>query len=161
MEIDLGTVIFATINFFVLLFLLKKFLYKPIMGMLDSRKAEVEDNLNAAQVAKDEAARLKDEYAASIANARHEAQEILAQATQMGEQAKDDIVAGARLEAQKVADKASADIEIEKNQAIAALRNEVADLAVLAAEKIVGKTIDLADHGEMVNNFVQEVGDAQ
>lgn len=161
MEISPSTVIFAIINFCILVVGLKVFLYKPVCNMLDSRREEVINNLNSAEEAKLEAQKLKDEYAAQIQNARAEAQEIINQAAKIGEQTKADIVTEAREEASRLTAKAQAEIAREKTEALNEIRNEIADLAVLAASKVVGKTIDVADHQNMVNNFVKEVGEAK
>ena len=161
MEISPSTVIFAIINFCILVVGLKVFLYKPVCNMLDSRKEEVINNLNSAEEAKLEAQKLKDEYAAQIQNARAEAQDIINQAAKIGEQTKADIVTEAREEASRLTAKAQAEIAREKTEALNEIRNEIADLAVLAASKVVGKTIDVADHQNMVDNFVKEVGEAK
>lgn len=129
--------------------------------MLDSRKEEVANNLNSAEEAKLEAQKLRDEYAAQIQNARNEAQDIINQAAKIGEQTKADIVNEAREEAARLTAKAQDEIAREKTEALNEIRNEIADLAVLAASKVVGKTIDVADHQNMVNNFVKEVGEAK
>ena len=161
MEIHPSTVIFAIINFAILVVGLKVFLYKPVCNMLDSRREEVINNLNSAEEAKLEAQKLKDEYAAQIQNARAEAQDIINQAAKIGEQTKADIVTEAREEASRLTAKAQAEIAREKTEALNEIRNEIADLAVLAASKVVGKTIDVADHQNMVDNFVKEVGEAK
>ena len=161
LDINPSTVIFAIINFCILVVGLKVFLYKPVCNMLDSRKEEVANNLNSAEEAKLEAQKLKDEYAAQLQNARSEAQEIINQAAKIGEQTKADIVSEAREEAARLTAKAQAEIAREKTEALNEIRNEIADLAVLAASKVVGKTIDVADHQNMVNNFVKEVGEAK
>ena len=161
LDINPSTVIFAIINFCILVVGLKIFLYKPVCNMLDSRKEEVANNLNSAEEAKLEAQKLKDEYAAQLQNARSEAQEIINQAAKIGEQTKADIVSEAREEAARLTAKAQAEIAREKTEALNEIRNEIADLAVLAASKVVGKTIDVADHQNMVNNFVKEVGEAK
>ncbi len=161
MDINPSTAIFAIINFAILVVLLKVFLYKPVCNMLDSRKQEVANNLKSAEDAKLEAQKLKDEYAAQIQNARSEAQDIINQATKIGEQTKADIVNEAREEATRLVAKAQDEIVREKTEALNEIRNEIADLAVLAASKVVGKTIDVADHQNMVNNFVKEVGEAK
>ena len=161
LDINPSTVIFAIINFCILVVGLKVFLYKPVCNMLDSRKEEVANNLNSAEEAKLEAQKLKDEYAAQLQNARSEAQDIINQAAKIGEQTKADIVNEAREEAARLTAKAQADIAREKTEALNEIRNEIADLAVLAAAKVVGKTIDVADHQNMVNNFVKEVGEAK
>ena len=161
LDINPSTVIFAIINFCILVVGLKVFLYKPVCKMLDSRKEEVANNLNSAEEAKLEAQKLKDEYAAQLQNARSEAQDIINQAAKIGEQTKADIVNEAREEAARLTAKAQADIAREKTEALNEIRNEIADLVVLAAAKVVGKTIDVADHQNMVNDFVKEVGEAK
>ena len=161
MDISPSTVIFAIINFCILVVGLKVLLYKPVCKMLDSRREEVANNLNSAEEAKLEAQKLRDEYAAQIQNARNEAQDIINQAAKIGEQTKADIVNEAREEAARLTAKARDEIAREKTEALNEIRNEIADLAVLAASKVVGKTIDVADHQNMVNNFVKEVGEAK
>ena len=161
MDINPSTAIFAIINFIVLVVVLKIFLYKPVCNMLDRRKEEVANNLNSAEEAKLEAQKLKDEYASQIQNARSEAQDIINQAAKIGEQTKADIVNEAREEAARLTAKAQDEIAREKTEALNEIRNEIADLAVMAASKVVGKTIDVADHQNMVNNFVKEVGEAK
>ena len=151
----------AFVNFFILLFLVKKFLYKPVCDMLEKRHDQVMGDMQAAADAKADAEQLRNEYAAQLKDAKNEAQEIINNATKIGEQTKANIVAEAREEAAKVAAKAQEDIQREKTQAINELRGEVASIAILAAEKIVGKSIDVKDHEDMVNNFVKEVGDAK
>ena len=86
---------------------------------------------------------------------------IINQAAKIGEQTKADIVTEAREEAARLTAKAQDEIAREKTEALNEIRNEIADLAVLAASKVVGKTIDVADHQNMVNNFVKEVGEAK
>lgn len=160
-DINPSTAIWAVLNFIILVIGLRVFLYKPVCNMLDSRKKEVVDNLNYAESAKLEAQKLRDDYASQIQNARNEAQDIINQASKIGEQTKADIINEAREEAARLTAKAQAEIAREKSEALNEIRNEIADLAVLAASKVVGKTIDAADHREMVDNFVKEVGEAK
>ena len=161
MHLEWSLIVGSLINFAILFWLLKKFLYKPVCGMLDKRHDKVMSDVKAAEDAKTEAEKLRDEYAAQMKDAKNEAQEIINNATKIGEQTKANIVNEAREEAAKVSQKAQEEIRQEKAQAINELRNEVAGLAVLAAEKIVGKSIDVKDHETMINNFVNEVGDAK
>lgn len=161
MQFEWFTALGAFVNFFVLLFLLKKFLYKPVLAMLDKRKEEVMSNMQKAEDAKNEAEGMLAQYTEQMKDARNEAQEIISNATKIGEQTKTDIVNQAREEAAKLSAKAQEEIQREKAQAIDELRSEVANIAVLAAEKIVAKSINVEDHKAMVNNFVQEVGEAK
>ncbi len=151
--------VYQIVNFLILLFILKKLLYKPMLQMLDDRKKSIEDAINSAEVAKTEAEALRKDYEARLAEAKQEAQDIIAKATKLGEEMKKDIVTNAQNEANKAIQKAQEEIQREKDQAIGALRDEVATLAVLAAGKVLGKTITVEDHEKLVKEFVQEVGD--
>ncbi|MDO4280192.1 MAG: F0F1 ATP synthase subunit B [Peptococcaceae bacterium] len=161
MSIEPSAVICAIINFLVLFFLLKKFLYKPVFNMLDARASEIEKNMTEAEQARDEAASLKAEYEANLKNAQTKAQEIIQNANKLGEETRSEIVAKAREEAARASDKAREEIAREKEQAIKDLRAEVADLAVDAASKIIGRNVTVADHENLVNEFIKEVGDAK
>jgi len=104
---------------------------------------------------------LRKEYEARLAEARQEAQDVIVKATKLGEEMKNDIVANAQAEATKAIQRAQEEIGREKDQAIAALRDEVATLAVMAAGKVLDKSISVEDHKKLVNEFVSEVGDLQ
>lgn len=151
--------VWQIVNFLILLFILKKLLYKPMLQMLDDRKKSIEDAINNAETAKVEAEALRKDYEARLAEAKQEAQEIIAKATKLGEEMKKDIVENAQNEAAKAIQKAQEEIVREKEQAIMALRDEVATLAVMAAGKVLGKAITVEDHEKLVKEFVQEVGD--
>jgi len=151
--------LWQVVNFLILLFLLKKFAYKPILDMLDERKKSIEDAINNAETAKNEAEKMRKEYETRLAEAKQEAQEIMAKATKLGEEMKREIVDNAQSEATKAIQKAQEEINREKDQAIAALRDEVAVLAVMAAGQVLGKAISVEDHEKLVKEFVSEVGD--
>lgn len=153
--------LWAIANFLVLLFILKKLLYKPMLQMLDERKKGIEDAINNAETAKIEAEKLRKDYETRLAEARQEAQDIIAKATKLGEEMKQEIVTSAQSEATKAIQRAQEEIARERDQAVAALRDEVATLAVLAAGKVIGKTISVEDHAKLVKEFVEEVGDLQ
>jgi len=156
---EFGKFAWQVANFLVLLFLLGKFAYKPILNMLDERTKSIEDAINNAETAKNEAEQMRKEYEARLAEAKQDAQDIIAKATKLGEEIKKDIVTTAQNEATKAIQRAQEEITREKAQAIAALRDEVAILAVMAAGKILGKAITAADHEKLVKDFVAEVGD--
>lgn len=149
----------AIIDFVVLLVILNKLLYKPVVNMLEERKATIKSSLEHAEVAKGEADKLRVEYEGLLKDAKQEAQQIIAEATKAGEGMREQIVENAKSEAQKAIKKAQEEITREKEQAIVALRSEIATLAVLAAGKVVDKSIDVKDHEKMVKEFVEEVGE--
>ena len=161
MHIDLNELIWAIINFLVLLAILYKFLYNPILKVLDKRKEEIAANLTHAETSKKEAEDLFDEYKQQLEDARHEAHEIVNMANKTAEDAKNDILAQAREEAGQISEKARQEIEREKEKALQEVRDEIATLAVMAAGKVLEKSITKEDHEKMVREFVAEVGDVQ
>ncbi len=156
-----GKFLWSIVNFLVLLFILKKLLYKPLLQMLDERKNAIEEAITNAETAKTEAEKLRKDYETRLAEARQEAQDIIAKATKLGEEVKQEIVTSAQNEATKAIQRAQEEIARERDRAVAALRDEVATLAVLAAGKVIGKTITVEDHAKLVKEFVEEVGDLQ
>ena len=156
-----GKFLWTIVNFLILLFILKKLLYKPLLQMLDERKNSIEVAINNAETAKIEAEKLRKDYETRLAEARQEAQDVIAKATKIGEEMKQEIVTSAQNEANKAIQRAQEEISRERDLAVAVLRDEVATLAVLAAGKIIGKTITVEDHAKMVKEFVEEVGDLQ
>ena len=151
-------IFWAIVNFLILFWLLSKFLYKPILGMMASREKSIEENIHRAEEANREAQELRQQYVESLAQARGEAQETLAAARKAGETVRDEIVGKAREEAARMVEKAQAAINQEKEKALAELRSQVADLAVMAAGRVINKTLDAAEHRALVADFVREVG---
>lgn len=160
MNVSIHDMLWAIVNFLILVAILNKFLYKPLLGMLDARKQEIKNQLDEAANARNEAMKIKEDYTKEMQNARQEAQEIISKATKLAEDSKSGIIQEARAESEKVLKKAQEEIFLEKEKAKADLRNEVATLAVLAAGRVLDRTIQAEDHEKMIREFVQEVGDA-
>lgn len=160
MKLHIPDIVWAIINFFILVAVLNKFLYKPLLGMLEKRKEEIIRNLENAKAAEAEAMKLKEDYSKTIELSRHEAQEILDKAARLGEETKDKIIEQAKTEAGKIAVKAQNTIRLEKEEALTQLRFEVSSLVVEAAGRILERTITKEDQEKMIRNIIQEVGDA-
>lgn len=149
--------IWAFINFLLFVFVLAGFFWRPVMELLDRRREEIEANLAAAERAREEAVRTEAEYRQRLAAAQREAQSILERATQLAEQERQQRLEAARREAEQLLERARATIEREKEQAIAALRREVADLTLLATERVLGRVLDAEDQRRLVTEAVEEV----
>jgi len=160
-QIDYHDLIWAIINFAVLLAILYKFLYGPLLKMMEKRQNEIKNNIDQAEEMRHEAEALQTQLKQEMEKARSEAQEIIAQAEKIGEQTKNDIISQAKESAAKITQKAQEEIQREKEQALADIRNEVAELAVLAAGKVLGKTMSLEEHRNLVDKYIQEVGGVQ
>lgn len=159
MSLHIPDMVWAIINFLVLLAILTKFLYKPLLGVLEKREEEIRANLENAEIAKNDANKMKDAYEKEISDAKRQAQEILDKATKIGEESKDNIIQQAREEAEVIIDKAQAIVRQEKEDALNQLRDEVSSLVIMAAGKVIDKSIDKNDHEKLIKDFIQEVGD--
>lgn len=154
MEITLSVVLMAMANFFVLLFIVKKFLYAPVLAMLDKRQAYVEGLLNEADLAKKEALKLKDDYEVTLKDAHKEAKEILANANKIGENEKEKLISEAKGEILRLNERAKTEIEREKMEAFTSLKKEVAELAIGASEVILAREVKESDHKEAIDAYL-------
>lgn len=151
-----GTIIYAIANFLILIFLLKTFLYKPIVKMLDDRKKGIDDALNAAEAAREEVAATSAVISADLAKARQEAEAILAAAKSQGEAAKSRILEDAQAQAQAFTSQARKEIAEEKEAAIHALKEQVADLAILVARKALDGQLTEAQEQNLLRQYESE-----
>jgi len=157
--LDVFKVMWAMINFFILLAILYKFAYGPILQMLDDRKNTIESSLHHAEEIRVEIERMKLETQQNLMDSRKEAQEIVARAQKIGEDTKAEVLAKAKEESAIERARAVAEIENAKEKAVGELRETAATLAIMAAEKVLGREISVQDHQKMVKDFVNEVGD--
>lgn len=161
MEINPIEIVIVIANFLILLAVLYKFLYHPLMGMLEKRADTVRNNIETAENVKAEAYQMKEDITAELTTSRHKAQEIIAQASKAGDDAKAQIVETAREEAAKIIAKAQAEINDEKEKALTEIRDEAASLAIMAASKLIQRSLDDADHKQLVDKYIQEAGEIQ
>lgn len=161
MEINYHDLTWAIVNFTVLLAILYKFLYGPLLKMMENRQNEIKNNISQAEAIRGEAEALRTQLAADMTNARKEAQTIINSAGKVAEEMKNEIVSQAKESALTITTKAQEEIQREKEQALADIRNEVANLVILAAGKILGETMTVEQHRQQVDKFIQEVGGVQ
>jgi F-type H+-transporting ATPase subunit b len=128
---------------------------------MESRENEIKRNITQAEEMRVEAEASRAQLQEALNDARKEAQEIVNNAVKVGEETKNQIISEAKDSAAKLMQKAQEEIQREKEQALAEIRNEVANLAVLAAGKIIGKTITADDHKKLVDQYIQGVGGIQ
>ena len=155
---DLGLVVWTTVSFLILLLILAKFAWKPIMSAIDERERSIEDALLRAEAAKEEMARLTDENDKLLKQARAERDIILREAKHL----KDQIIGEARDSAQKegakMIEKARMEIDNQKAIAMADVKNLVANLSIQIAEKVLRKEFEKADkQDELVADLLKQV----
>jgi len=157
--INLGYLISQIINFALLAVLLYFAAYKPILRMLDERSARIKQGLEDAEQASRRAAEMEQEFELRLAEARKEGQEIITQATQMSEKARQEILATAREEARAQVEKAKEEIARERESAMSELRQQVADLSLAISEKVIGESLDQRRQRELIAEFLEQTGE--
>ncbi len=149
-------------NFFVLFFLLRRFLFKPMVNMLESRKQRIADGLQAAEMARREADAERAQLQAQIDSERREAMERVAAASKRGETLAAEIEGSARQSAQKILEDARFEATRERERIIAEAQDQIAELAMLAAEKVLGRELSSRDvQRAFVNEFLAANGKAR
>ena len=148
------SLIVQMINFLLLLFLLTKLLYKPFVAKMEERSQAIKKSLEEAQAARAEAQRQREEHAAKIQAAHAEAQAIRASALTEAAEEQRRLVEAARVVAARLVESARADLAADLRRARQDLRQEVADLSITVAEKLVRKSLNDADHRKIVQDAI-------
>ncbi|OLN33939.1 F0F1 ATP synthase subunit B [Desulfosporosinus metallidurans] len=155
------TVLATVLSFLLLVWLLSKKAWGPLMKMMEERRSNIESMLAQAENERQQAEQIKREYQEEMRKARQEAQEVIAKATKVSEARSAEILAESHVEAEKIKKSALVDIERERDRAISEVKAQVADLSVLVAEKIIRQKLDMKGQGQLIEQFIQEVGDMQ
>ena len=159
LSIDLGTIIPTWLNLLILFLVLKHFLFKPVNKVLESRKQEVENTYKEADEAKENAKALEAEYSTKLEGAKAESAEIVREATKKAQSRSDEIIADAKNEAKALVDNAHDQIEREKKIAVNQIKDEITDIALGAAAKVVEKEVSSSDNERLIESFIDSVGD--
>ncbi|MGN0705014.1 MAG: F0F1 ATP synthase subunit B [Lentihominibacter sp.] len=159
--LNLKEIIFAMVNFLILVFVLGKFIYKPFLGMLENRKQMIQEKFDRADAVNKRADARMAKYNRQIAGAEEESREIIRDAKQKAEAQAQAIIDEAKAEAAEIIAKAERTIEIEQAKAIEGLHNEIAELALLAAEQIVGDKIEDAGQEAIVDRVIRNAREAE
>jgi len=157
LEVNPGLVLWTIISFIILVAVLGKYAWKPIIKALADREDKIRSALEQADRARSEAADLLKKNEANMARAEQEYQKMLRDGKEMAERVKEEIVGKARLQAQQEIQRASEEIQRSVDSARQQLRSEVADLAIKAAEKILDESLDDQKQKKMVNSFLDQL----
>lgn len=157
LDIDPGLIIWTLIIFGLLLVLLGRFAWKPIIKTLQEREEKIKNSLEEAEKARRDAEGLIAKNNEVLAQAEREAQDIARKAKETAEKLKNEIAEQAKIEAVKLLATAKKEIENEKNSALVYLKNEVAGMAVQAAGKIIAANLDAEKHKKLVDDFIKEI----
>ncbi len=154
------TFIFQICNLLILTAGIKHFLFKPVQEILAKRKEQIEASYSEAEKAEGDAQAMKAEYETRLASAKEEASEIVKTATARASTRSEEMVNAARAEAAAIKSKADAEIESERRRAAGELKNDISELALDLAGRVVEKEIDPKVHKGMIDDFISRVGDA-
>lgn len=157
--VDFWTALFTLLNFLALFYVLTKFLYKPIMNMIRQRQKEIDDMYLNADTAQAQAKALESEYKEKLSVATETGERIVKEAVARGQSREEEIIRQANAEASAILEKASADIAMEKKKAINDAKDEISGIAMAIAEKVVAREINAEDQQQLVDSFIQELGD--
>ncbi len=159
LTIDVWSMINTWLNLLVLLFLFKKFLYKPVMNVLAARESEINRSYEDAEQAREEALQMKADYEEQMKTAKEQAADIVNRATKKANAKGEEIIGQAKEQAVAIAAKAQAETEQIRKKAAADMRNEMGEIAIDIAKAVLQKEIEPADHSRLVDEFIEGVGD--
>lgn len=156
-QLDPGLFIWTIITFLILLTLLSKFAWKPLLNALEKREDEITNSLKNAEKARKELERLTTEGDEIIAQARSEAQAIVSEGKKAADQLKDSTLLKAKEEAVTNLEQAKEQIQVEKDKAIAEIKGEVVGLSLSIAEKLVKKNLNEEDNKSLINESLKHI----
>ena len=152
------TALFTLANTVALFLVLKKFLFKPVMKMIEERQQEIDSMYKDAGDAKEQAQAMQAEYQEKLSAAQETSERLVKEAVARGQHREEEIIRQANQEASAILDKASADIALEKKKAINDAKDEISEMAMAIAGKVVGRELTAEDQSKLVDSFIDELG---
>ena len=154
--INVPVLIGQTLSFIFLLTVLRLFIYKPVLKMLDERRARIQEGLSAAERGREAGEEASRAAAAALDEARRDGQQVVANAQQVAQRLQEDARTQAQQQQEAMLERARAEIQQERDAAIAELRKEFADLTISAAEKVIGQSLDRQAHQRLIEQALSE-----
>lgn len=148
--------IYQLFAFLVLLALLKKFAWGPLLGIMKDREEHIANEIDSAEKSRIEANKFLEEQRELLKEARQEAQALIEGARKQGEQQREEIIVASRAESERMIESAKLQIEQQREQAVAAIREQVASLSVLVASKVIEKELSVEDQDKLIHDIIQE-----
>jgi F-type H+-transporting ATPase subunit b len=152
-----GLMIWTLIAFLITLFVLKRWAFGPIQRTIDERRERIRQSIEEAEKARSEARRLLEEHRALIGQAKSQAEEILADARKVGESMAQRVKAETEADRARRLEETKRQIEAETQRALGLIRAEVAELTLIATQKVTGKVLEDADHRRLIEDAVKDL----
>lgn len=157
LDVNPGLIIWTTVTFIILLLMLKKFAWKPILNSLNERETFIKNSLEKAEKAQQDAEELLKKNQENLAKAEEEAQKVINQGREYADNLKTQLLDEAKQEAKKMIDDASEQIEQKNKEAFNNLKAEIAGIAVDAAEKILRENLDQEKQKQLVEKYIKDI----
>ena len=158
MNLEIQQILTQALGFLILLFILKKIAWKPLLSLLDERREKISSEFQTIERTKSELSRLEQDYKARLADIDAQARQRIQEAISEGQRISVEIQEKAREESKNILNKAKENIELEVAKARVELRNQVATLAIKAAEKLIKVELTEERHKRLVTEFIDEAG---
>ena len=158
--VNFWTALLTLLNTLTIFLVGKKFLFGPVMKMIRDRQQEIDTMYADADSAKKNACNMEAEYSKKLELATQTGEQLVKEAVARGQNREEEIVRAAQAKASAMLDKAAADIALEKKQAINDAKDELSDMAVAIAAKVLRREINATDQADLVDSFIQELGES-
>lgn len=156
-DFDLGDMLFYVISFILMIWLVKVFAWQPVMKIMHDRENKIADNIDSAAKSKEDAEKLVSQREEELAHSKKEAIQIIDQAKKTGKEQSEQIIAQARVDAQDIQEKASADIECERKEAMSDVKNQIANLSIEVASKLIKQQLNVNDQKDLIDSYIKEL----
>lgn len=157
--VNFWTALFVLLNTIVLFLVLKRFLFVPVMNMIQQRQEEIDKLYSQANSAREEALAMETAYKEQLSQASQTGEQLVKEAVQRGQQREEEILRQAKEEVEAMMAKASSDIALEKKKMLNDAKNEISDIAMAIAEKVVARELKPSDHDALVDDFIHRLGE--
>ena len=157
--VNFWTALFILLNTLIIFFVAKKFLFVPVMKIIITRQEEIDDMYAQADTARETAVKLQSEYEDKLSQAAATSERLVKEATLRAQGREEEIIREANARADAIRAKASADIAQEKKKALNDAKDEISQIAMAIAGKVVGRELDAQDQSKLVDSFIEELGE--
>ena len=157
--VNFWTALFILLNTLIIFFVAKKFLFVPVMKIIETRQQEIDDMYTQAETSRENAEKLQNEYEEKLSQAAATSERLVKEATVRAQGREEEIIREANQRAEAIRAKASADIAQEKKKALNDAKDEISVIALAIAGKVVGRELDAEDQSRLVDSFIEELGE--
>ena len=157
--VNFWTALFILLNTLIIFFVAKKFLFVPVMKIIQTRQQEIDDMYTQAETSRENAEKLQNEYEEKLSQAAATSERLVKEATVRAQGREEEIIREANQRAEAIRAKASADIAQEKKKALNDAKDEISVIALAIGGKVVGRELDAEDQSRLVDSFIEELGE--